>query len=162
MGKFNKFMDFLGLGNDGTQQKNEVEERQQEKEIDYQEDEWLNEEKTFYPPKLHKGQAQNNLVQLQSVKTNSNSKMVLMEPQTYEETQDMADHLRSRKMIIVNLQRLSHEQAKRTVDFLSGTVYAIGGNIHKLGHNIFLCTADNVEIQGAISDFQEEIQNRLR
>lgn len=155
MGKFSRLIDFLGLGNDSSPA---AEPSKSDSEQEYQEDEWLNEEKPMYPPKqLHKGQAPNNLVQLQSIKTMQNSKLVLMEPHTYEETQDMADHLRTRKIIIVNLQRLPHEQAKRTVDFLSGTVYAIGGSIHKLGNNIFLCTADNVEIQGAISDLYEEI-----
>ncbi|GAA0364765.1 cell division protein SepF [Caldalkalibacillus horti] len=159
MGMLRKLMDFLGLANESTQ--TNPQQTGQEQEYDYEEDEWLEEEQpAVYTQKLQKGQATNNLVQLQSVK--AASKIVLMEPHSYEETQDMADHLRSRRIIIVNLQRLTHEQAKRTVDFLSGTVYAIGGSIHKLGQNIFLCTSDNVETQGAISEYQDEFQNRMR
>lgn len=62
---------------------------------------------------------------------------------------------------MVNLQRIDHDQAKRIVDFLSGTVYAIGGDIQKIGMNIFLCTPDNVEVSGNISEFLQEhdIQN---
>ncbi len=52
----------------------------------------------------------------------------------------------------MNLQRVRADQALRIVDFLSGTVYALNGNISKIGPNIFLCTPDNVEIQGAITE----------
>jgi cell division inhibitor SepF len=48
------------------------------------------------------------------------------------------------------------DQAIRIVDFLSGTVYALNGGISKIGPNIFLCTPDSVEIQGAISDMMDE------
>lgn len=95
-----------------------------------------------------------NVVSLQSVQ--KSSKVVLMEPRVYAEAQDIADHLKSRRAVIVNLQRIDHDQAKRIVDFLSGTVYAIGGDIQRVGHNIFLCTPDNVEVAGNISDFIQE------
>ena len=48
----------------------------------------------------------------------------------------------------MNLQRIERDQARRIVDFLSGTVYAIGGDIQKIGTDIFLCTPDNVEVSG--------------
>ncbi|RXI98089.1 cell division protein SepF [Anaerobacillus alkaliphilus] len=92
-----------------------------------------------------------NVVSLQSVQ--KAAKVMLIEPRTYDEVQDIADHLKNRKAVVINLQRISHDQAKRIVDFLSGTVYAIGGDIQKLGANIFLCTPDNVDVTGSISDF---------
>ena len=52
----------------------------------------------------------------------------------------------------VNLKRVTGDQAKRIVDFLSGTIYAIGGEIQKIGGGIFLCTPNNVNIQGKITD----------
>ncbi|RKD75442.1 MULTISPECIES: cell division protein SepF [Sinobaca] len=91
-----------------------------------------------------------NVVSLQSLQ--QSAKMILVEPRTYEEAQDIADHLKNRKSVIINLQRLQHDQAKRIVDFLSGTVYAIGGDIQKVGENIFLCTPDNIDVSGAISE----------
>src|SRR5690606_38907967 len=103
----------------------------------------------------------NNVVSLQAVK--QNIKLVLVEPRTYEETQELADFLRQRRIVLTNLQRMNHEQAKRIVDFLSGTVYALGGDIQKVGPNIFLCTPDIVEIQGSIAEFYEEdFQTRMR
>lgn len=100
--------------------------------------------------KMEKG----NIVSLQSVK--KSAKVMLLEPRTYDEVQDIADHLKNRKAVVINLQRISLDQAKRIVDFLSGTVYAIGGDIQKLGVNIFLCTPDNVDVAGTISDITSE------
>jgi cell division inhibitor SepF len=79
-----------------------------------------------------------------------------MEPRVYAEAQDIADHLKSRRAVVVNLQRIEADQAKRIVDFLSGTVYAIGGDIQKIGTNIILCTPDNVEVSGNISELMQE------
>ena len=101
-----------------------------------------------------KGQASQNVVSLQSVQ--KGAKVILLEPRTYDEAQDIADHLKARKAVIINLQRISHDQAKRVVDFLSGTVYAIGGDIQKLGSNIFLCTPDNVDVSGSITEMMQE------
>ncbi|MFD2682906.1 cell division protein SepF [Bacillus seohaeanensis] len=95
-----------------------------------------------------------NVVSLQSVQ--KSSKMMLVEPRVYAEAQEIADHLKNRKSVVVNLQRIQHDQAKRIVDFLSGTVYAIGGDIQRVGMDIFLCTPDNVEVSGNISDFLKE------
>ena len=80
------------------------------------------------------------------------SKVILVEPRVYAEAQDIADHLKNRRAVVVNLQRIDHEEGKQIVDFLSGAVYAIGGDIQKIGSSIFLCTPDNVEISGNISE----------
>ncbi|MFC5712228.1 cell division protein SepF [Thalassorhabdus alkalitolerans] len=104
-----------------------------------------------------KGNTQ-NVVSLQSIQ--QSSKMILVEPRAYEEAQEVADHLKSRKAVIINLQLISQDQAKRIVDFLSGTVYAIGGDIQKVGQNIFLCTPDNVDVSGAISELMYEKYNK--
>ncbi len=93
--------------------------------------------------------APQNVVSLQSA--HKTSKVILFEPRAYAEAQEIADHLKSRRAVVVNLQRIQHDQAKRIVDFLSGTVYAIGGDIQKVGINIFLCTPDNVDVSGSIS-----------
>jgi cell division inhibitor SepF len=83
-------------------------------------------------------------------------KVILHEPRSYEETQEIADHLRSRRPVVVNLQRVRSDQAIRIVDFLSGCVYALNGSISKIGPNIFLCTPDTVEIHGSISEIMNE------
>jgi cell division inhibitor SepF len=83
------------------------------------------------------------------------SKMILSEPRTFDDTQEIADHLKARRPVLVNLQRVRQESAVRMVDFLSGTVYALNGSISKVGPGIFICTPDNVEIVGTITEMLE-------
>ena len=80
------------------------------------------------------------------------SKMMLLEPRAYSESQQIADYLKERNSVVVNLKRVTPDQAKRIVDFLSGTLYAIGGDLQKLGGGIFLCTPNNVNVEGEISE----------
>jgi cell division inhibitor SepF len=105
-----------------------------------------------------------NVVSLQSVqKTTSSSKsskVILVEPRTYSESTDIADHLKNRRAVVVNLQRIDSEQGRQIVDFLSGVVYALGGDIQKIGLSIFLCTPDNVEVSGNISDLIPDFDNQ--
>ena len=80
------------------------------------------------------------------------NKMILFEPRAYSESQQIADYLKSSNAVIVNLKRVTPDQAKRIVDFLSGTLYAIEGGLQKLGGGIFLCTPSSVPVEGKISD----------
>ena len=89
--------------------------------------------------------------------TNSEgNKMILLEPRAYSESQQIADHLKRRNTIVVNLKRVTSEQAKRIIDFLSGTLYAIGGNMQKLGPGIFLCTPKNINVQGKMTEEEDK------
>ena len=80
------------------------------------------------------------------------TKMILLEPRAYSESQQIVDHLKKRNTVVVNLKRVTSDQAKRIVDFLSGTIYAIGGDLQKIGGGIFLCTPNNVNVQGKITE----------
>ena len=88
--------------------------------------------------------------------TTSNGKMILLEPRAYSESQQIADHLKKKNTGVVNMKRVTPDQAKRIVDFLSGTVYALGGDLQKIGGGIFLCTPKNVNVEGAITDDDEK------
>lgn len=81
----------------------------------------------------------------------SGNKMILLEPRAFSEAQTIADYLKSRNTVVVNMKRVTPEIAKRIVDFLSGSVYAIGGDLQKLGSGIFLCAPNNVNVEGKIS-----------
>ena len=115
-------------------------------------------EEEAIPAKVNKNtqqqQKQQNIVSLQSVQ--KSSKLVLLEPRAYADAQEIADHLKNRRGVVVNLQRISPDQARRIVDFLSGTVYAIAGDIQRIGSNIFLCTPENVDVSGSISGYAQE------
>ncbi len=80
------------------------------------------------------------------------NKMILVEPRAYSESQQIADHLKSRNSVVVNFKRVTSDQAKRIIDFLSGTLYAIGGDLQKIGGGIYLCTPKNVNVQGKITE----------
>lgn len=83
---------------------------------------------------------------------NTNNKMILLEPRAYSESQQIADHLKNRNSVVVNLKRVTSDQAKRIIDFLSGCIYAIGGTMQKIGVGIYLCAPKNVNVQGKISE----------
>jgi cell division inhibitor SepF len=95
----------------------------------------------------------NNVVSLHTATSNNGAKVVLAEPRVYAEAQDIAENLKNRRATIVNLQRIDRESGIRIIDFLSGTVYALGGDIQRIGTDIFLCTPENVEVSGEISDY---------
>jgi cell division inhibitor SepF len=99
-------------------------------------------------------QQPNRVVSLQSVQ--KSSKVILIEPRVYAEAQDISEHLKNKRAVVVNLQRIDRDQGVRIIDFLSGTVYALGGDIQRIGTDIFLCVPDNVEVAGAISDYFEQ------
>ena len=87
------------------------------------------------------------------------NKMILLEPRSFSEAQAIADHLKSRNSVVVNLKRVTSTQAKRIIDFLSGCIYAIGGNMQKIGVGIYLCTPKNVNVQGKITDDNDKVKN---
>ena len=123
---------------------------QEEEEEMIEEEEVVNKaEEEFLPSRKHK----NNVV---SIHTQKNVKVVLSEPRSYEEAQQIADYLRSHRPVIVNLQRMSSDQARRVVDFLSGCVYALNGEIQKAGSSIFVCTPENIDIEGTITEMLQE------
>ncbi|HHT38814.1 MAG TPA: cell division protein SepF [Mollicutes bacterium] len=84
------------------------------------------------------------------------SKLILLEPRAYSESQQIADHLKNRHTVVVNMKRVTKDQAKRIVDFLSGTVYAIGGDLQRIGGGIFLCTPKNMNVQGKITGDEDK------
>ena len=99
-------------------------------------------------------------------KNGGGSKMILLEPRAYSESQQIADHLKKRNSVVVNLKRVTSDQAKRIIDFLSGCIYAIGGTMQKVGVGIYLCAPKNVNVQGKITEdstsFDEEENEEVK
>ena len=96
--------------------------------------------------------AEDEYYDAENVTVPNSGKMILLEPRAYSESQQIADHLKKRNTVVVNMKRVTPDQAKRIVDFLSGTLYAIGGGLEKLGGGVFLCTPNNVNVEGKISE----------
>ena len=88
---------------------------------------------------------------VKALSANKDSHMVLFEPRAYSETQEIATYLKQKRATVVNLHRLQKEQSKRVIDFLSGVIFAIEGDIQQIGPKIFLCTPKNFGVTGNIT-----------
>ena len=75
-------------------------------------------------------------------------RMVVFQPQTYEDTQTIIDNLKTRKPVIVNLENLNVDVAQRVLDFISGAIYALDGSVRKVSKGIFLLAPKGVDISG--------------
>ncbi|MEG0592919.1 MAG: cell division protein SepF [Coprobacillus sp.] len=88
---------------------------------------------------------------VKALSANKDSHLVLFEPRAYSETQEIAIYLKQKRAAVVNLHRLQKEQSKRVIDFLSGVIFAIEGDIQQIGPKIFLCTPKNIGVSGNIT-----------
>lgn len=75
-------------------------------------------------------------------------KLVLIEPKTFEECPKLVNSLKSRRPVIINLESLDVQLAKKIFDFLSGATYALNGTVQKVANNIFIFAPENVDIAG--------------
>jgi len=125
-----------------------------------QEQEQGQEQKQRYKPEdvePIRGRKNNNIVNLPTAQ--KQMKVMVVEPFAFDDAQHVADHLKNRKPVVVNFENCDKEVAKRMIDFISGTTYALGGTIQKVGNNIFLCAPTNVDVayspheEGSDKDF---------
>ena len=78
--------------------------------------------------------------------------IILLEPKAFDECPKLVDHLKSRKPVIINLENIENDTARKIFDFLSGATYALNGNVQKIAQNIFVFLPENVDVQSAESD----------
>jgi len=138
----NKMLNFVGW-----EEEEEIIEEQEEIKDDLQQPNLLN---SNYKNKSNG----NKVVNIHSA---NQFKVVIMQPENIDDAQDVCDHLKNKKPVVVNLEELEKEAAQRIVDFLSGAVYALDGNIQKVSGSIFLIAPYNVDIMG---DFKDELRNK--
>lgn len=86
-------------------------------------------------------------------------KMVISQPTTFEQSEEICDFLKEKKSVIVNLEYVNKDVARRIVDFISGGVFALDGHIQKVSNSIFLIAPFNYEITNEMA--REEIKNKL-
>lgn len=91
------------------------------------------------------------------IHTTAQLKLVVMQPESFDDARDIANHLKNKKPVVMNLEFVEKDVARRIVDFLSGAVYAVDGNIQKVSNGIFIITPYNVGIMG---DFKDELRNK--
>ncbi|MBR3786056.1 MAG: cell division protein SepF [Firmicutes bacterium] len=81
-----------------------------------------------------------------SVANTSAFRLVLIEPKSFEECPKLVDCLKGRRPVIINLEKLETEVARKIFDFMSGATYALSGNVQKVANNIFIFAPENVDI----------------
>ncbi|NLC67272.1 MAG: cell division protein SepF [Clostridiaceae bacterium] len=135
---FDKVLNFVGWD---TEEGEEMEE--EELQEGYYEEE--NEERKRFSlgsaNKKHQGKVVN-------IHSSSQFRVVVIQPQDFDDAQDICDHLKNKKPVIVNLELLEKESARRVVDFFCGAVYALDGSIYKVSGSIFLIAPHNVDVMG--------------
>lgn len=141
MGVFNKFKDMMGF-----------EDYEDEEFDDEQEEEYTKERKPVETRQSFSSQSKydtGNVVSMQNrtVKAITSAfKLVVIEPKGFDECSKLVDSLKSRKPIIVNLEKLDADIARKIFDFLGGATYALNGNVQKVANNIFVFAPENVAI----------------
>jgi len=86
-------------------------------------------------------------------------KMVISQPTSFEQSEEICGFLKEKKSVIVNLEYVNKDVARRIVDFISGGVYSLDAHIQKISNSIFLVAPTNYEITNEMA--REEIKNKL-
>ena len=86
------------------------------------------------------------------------TKMVLFEPRSFDEAQEIGRRLKDNKAAVINLHKLQRDYAQRTIDFLTGVVFALDGTIQKIGQNVILCAPKSIGVNGKINAVGEDEQ----
>lgn len=76
------------------------------------------------------------------------AQVVLVKPERFETAAEIADHLRERRSVVMNLEQTNKDTARRLIDFLSGVAYALDGKIRKVAANTYIITPYNVDVLG--------------
>ncbi|MDN6028863.1 MAG: cell division protein SepF [Lactobacillus sp.] len=97
-----------------------------------------------------------NVVPIKQGLNAAKSQIILYEPRVYSDAKDVAQNLLANKAVIINFGRMEDESARRVVDFVTGTVYALGGKIQRIGDKIFLATPPKFSTDGKISELLDK------
>lgn len=140
MGKFfKKTMEFIGLSDEEENIEVEpINEKEEEKER-------KNDSFSVNPRK-------NKVV---NIHTTTQLKVVVYTPNSFDNAREIADHLKAKKPVVINLENVETGVARRIIDFLTGAVYAVDGSIQKIADRIFLIAPYNVGIMGG--DVKDEL-----
>jgi len=152
MGAINKFMNMLNIGSND-----------EENVDDYEDDQEVQETTSTYKSRRNFSEIEQESpysarnIQSKVIPMNtavSSSKMVITQPNCYEDVQEIGDYLKNKKSVIVNLESVSKEDARRILDFMSGATFVVEGTIQKVSNLIYLITPRNVEIQNDVERSQ--------
>ena len=133
----------------GMDQAEDDEENEDVYDYDYEEEQPEEEKKSF----IKKNSKVVAMPQNQSIR------MVISQPTSFEQSEEICESLKQKKSVIVNLEYVNKDVARRIVDFISGGVFALNGHIQKVSNSIFLVAPMNYEITNEMA--REEIKSKL-
>ena len=97
--------------------------------------------------------------QVLNMNSSNKQEVVLFRPGSFNDTSKAADDLRNRKAVIVNMENVDKAMARRVVDFLSGCVYALDGDVKKIAQSAYLFCPHNMDIVGDLETLQAEVES---
>ena len=97
--------------------------------------------------------------QVVSMATGAKQEVVLFRPTNFNETSKAADDLRNRKAVLLNLENVDKAMSRRVVDFLSGCVYALDGDVQKIAQSAYLFCPHNMDVVGDLEALQAEVES---
>ena len=110
-----------------------------------------------YQPRSTQMRSSRSNPQVYSINTQVQMQVVIIKPECYEDAQEICDQIKTKRPVVVNLEKVEYPIAQRIMDFLSGTCYSLEGSIQRVANNIFIIAPENVEISG---DFKEELKTK--
>ena len=111
------------------------------------------EESYFSAPAPERRSSSDNVV---NINTTTQLQVVLVKPEKFDDASSIANHLRDKRTVVLNLESANKDIARRLVDFLSGVAYALEGKIKKVAVSTYIITPYNVDIVG---DLMDELEN---
>ena len=126
----------------------------EDEEEDEFEDEFENTMRSAPAPRASESDRRSNKVV--NIHTTTQLQVVLVKPERFENASEIADHLRDKRTVVLNLEQTDKNIARRLIDFLSGVAYANEGTIKKVALSTYIITPYNVEILG---DLIDELEN---
>lgn len=166
-GVMNKLMNAIGIGNEEDEYE-DIEYNNEEETLNDNEEE--NYYKSSYKPSRsfkdieRESQYSSRNLQSKVIPINaavSSSKMVITQPTCYDEVEAIGEYLKGKKSIIINLENVGKEDARRILDFMSGAAFMVEGTIQKVSNLIYLITPKNVEIQNDLEQSQYNKQQKM-
>lgn len=115
-------------------------------------------EEIYQPQSYQNGTKKRSSGKVVNIHSASQLKVVVMQPENLDDAQEICDHLKNKKPVVVNLETVGKEEAQRVIDFLSGSIYALDGCIQKVSSGIFIIAPNNVDIMG---DFKDELRKGI-
>lgn len=146
MGRFSEFISGMFVGEEDE----DIYEVEKEEETSEKEEKPVRKRKSFSDDEPKKG---GNIV---NINATTQLEVVLVKPERFDDASGIADHLNSKRTVVLNLESTNKDIARRLVDFLSGVAYANGGQIKRVANSTFIITPYNV---GVVGDLLDELEN---